>query len=161
MAGMPQMFALDAGGLTAAAADGGNGQPVPAPTPTEAPAVPVELQTDELTTVEHVTPQEAVANAQRAAHQLEQASANATIQELVGMVKTMINAYETRLTTIQSSLDKKTKEMEEVIKKMDRQQQDRRGSDTDEKGLGPMNVKDVKLPQEYGGKAEEFQEWHQ
>ena len=71
-----------------------------------------------------------------------------TVKELLIMMKQMITNYETKLQDIQNEL----KEPKKANGK------DTYDKNKDEEELKPINVKDIKLPDEYDGNAGAFME---
>ena len=67
-----------------------------------------------------------------------------TVQELIGMMKDMMNTYEQRLASLQAELAK----------------QNKKESDFDDEKLRPINIKDLKMPSDYDNDPKELMEWH-
>ena len=89
-------------------------------------------------------------------------SGEPTMREMMRTMQLMLRQYSEQIKALEKKLEDKDKEMAEILKKATEGEPTDAAKNKDgDKSLKPMNMKDVKMPTEYSGKPEEFQEWYQ
>ena len=82
------------------------------------------------------------------------------VRTLVELMQAMMRQHEEQIKTMERKLEEQAKEFQEALKQPKKFFVGDKDEDADGK-LKSLNTKDIKLPGEYTGKAEEFNEWYQ